>query len=107
MSFIAAITRDKLLCTEIIEGAYDATLFEEVMHKMLSHIRSDPLTRDKTVIVFMDNAIFHHHSAVLQLCQQYKVNVLFNAAYSPWLNPIEMLFAKVKKTLVTKSVDRK
>jgi len=35
MSFIAAITQDKLLCSEIIEGAYDATLFEETIHNIL------------------------------------------------------------------------
>ncbi len=43
MSFIAAITQDRLLCSEVIEGAYDATLFEEVLFKMLTHVRSDPL----------------------------------------------------------------
>ena len=44
MSFIAAITQTKLLCTEIIEGAYDATLFEDVVFKMLESIRTDPET---------------------------------------------------------------
>jgi hypothetical protein len=42
MSFIAAITQNKLLATEIIEGAYDSTLFEDVLFKMLENIRTDP-----------------------------------------------------------------
>jgi hypothetical protein len=41
MSFIAAITQDKLLCSEVVEGGYDATLFEDYLYQMLKHIRSD------------------------------------------------------------------
>jgi hypothetical protein len=62
MSFIAAITQNKLLATEIIEGAYDSTLFEDVLFKMLSHIRTDPQTSHQSVLLFMDNASFHQHS---------------------------------------------
>jgi hypothetical protein len=41
MSFIAAITQKQLLCSEIVEGGYDSTLFEDMVFRMLSHIRSD------------------------------------------------------------------
>jgi len=51
----------------------------------------------------MDNAVIHRHSSVLQTCRKMKVNVLFNAEYSPWLNPIEQLFGLVKKAL--KNID--
>lgn len=43
----------------------------------------------KDVVLLMDNAVIHKHSAVLEITRQFKVNVLFNAEYSPWLNPIE------------------
>lgn len=68
MSLIAAITRDKLLCTQVLEGAFDATLFEEVVYQMLVHVRTDQDTANKTVVLFMDNASIHHHSEVLKLC---------------------------------------
>jgi transposase len=107
MSFIAAITQDKLACSQIIEGAYDATLFEDVLFQMLSKFRSDEHTKDKAIVLFMDNATFHHHSRVLELCQTMKVNVLFNAEYSPWLNPIELLFGYVKRSLQSKITNTK
>jgi transposase len=47
----------------------------------------------------MDNAVIHKHSAVLDTIRHFKVNVLFNAEYSPWLNPIEKLFNYIKKSL--------
>ena len=107
MSFIAAITQDKLLCTEIVEGGYDATLFEDTLYQMLMHIRQDQQTSSKNIVLFMDNAIIHHHSQVLTLCRQMKVNVLFNAQYSPWLNPVEQLFGYVKRKLLKRRVNTK
>jgi transposase len=61
----------------------------------------------KSVVLFMDNAIIHHHSQVLATCQKLKVNVLFNAQYSPWLNPIEQLFNVVKKKMLKKQIGTK
>jgi transposase len=47
----------------------------------------------------LDNAVIHHHSAVLETARLFKVNVLFNAQYSPWLNPVEQLFGMMKRHL--------
>ena len=43
--------------------------------------------------------MIHKHSSVLETARRLKVNVLFNAEYSPWLNPVENLFAKIKREL--------
>jgi transposase len=74
---------------------------------MLLHLRTDRETKDKTIVVFMDNVRFHHHSKVLELCRAMKANVLFNAQYSPWLNPIEVLFAYVKRKLHDRTINTK
>jgi transposase len=96
MSFIAAITQHEVIGSQIIEGAFDATLFEAFVFKLLNHVRADPKTATKTVVLFMDNAVVHRHSSVLETCKRLKVNVVFNAEYSPWLNPVEQLFGYVK-----------
>ena len=69
------------------------------MYQALLSVRRDPEYKDKDVVVFMDNAVIHKHSQVLETCRKMKVNVLFNAEYSPWLNPIEQLFRKIKDKL--------
>lgn len=61
----------------------------------------------KDVILLMDNAVIHKHSAVLETARNFKVNVLFNAEYSPWLNPIEQLFGLIKKRLKSQPADTK
>jgi len=35
------------------------------------------------------------------------VNVLFNAEYSPWLNPIEQLFGYIKKRTLDRDIPSK
>jgi transposase len=64
-------------------------IFENFVYQTLLSIRRDKRYSDKDVVVVMDNAVIHKHSQVLETCRKMKVNVLFNAEYSPWLNPIE------------------
>jgi transposase len=47
----------------------------------------------------MDNASIHKHESVYATARRFKANVLLNAQYSPWLNPIEQLFNHVKRKL--------
>lgn len=49
----------------------------------------DPANTYKDVILLMDNAVIHKYSSVMETARKMKVNVMFNAEYSPWLNPIE------------------
>ena len=55
----------------------------------------------------MDNAVIHKHSVVLETIRKMKVNLLFNAEYSPWLNPIEQLFGYIKKNMKNQQVSTK
>jgi len=50
------------------------------------------------LVVFADNASVHHAKMVKTHLGS-KVTLLFNAAYSPMLNPIEEFFFKFRKLL--------
>ena len=91
----------------MIEGTYDATLYESVLYHMLYKLRTEKAYEKKTIVLLMDNAKFHHHSEVLETCRKLKVNVLFNAEYSPWLNPIENFFGHVKNQVLRRVVSNK
>jgi transposase len=60
-------------------------------------LRAAESTKDKVIVLYLDNAVIHRHSAVLETALKFKANVLFNAEYSPWLNPIERFFGLLKK----------
>lgn len=89
MSLIAAISQSKILTSQIIEGSVDSILFENFIYHTLRSVRTDKDMNDKLIVLFMDNAIIHKYSEVLETARKFKVHVLFNAEYSPWLNPVE------------------
>ena len=47
----------------------------------------------------MDNAVIHKTQAVYDTARMMNTTLLLNAEYSPWLNPIEQLFNKLKRQL--------
>ena len=107
MSLIAAIAVDRVVSTQIIEGGFDSVLFENFIYQTLRSIRTDKYLCNKMVVLLMDNAIIHKYSEMLATARRFKVNVLFNAEYSPWLNPIEQLFAYIKKNLKQQNINSK
>ena len=89
MTLIAAISYDKLIAHQILEGGVDSVMFENFIYNALSSVRNDKDTVSNDVVLLLDNAVIHKHSLVMETATKLKVNVLFNAEYSPWLNPIE------------------
>ena len=74
-------------------------VFENFVYHSLLSVRRDKAYADEDIVLLMDNAVIHKHSQVLETARKLKVNVVFNAEYSPWLNPIEQLFQHVKRNL--------
>ena len=55
-------------------------------------IRLDNLVKGKPFVVFMDNLSVHRSKKVRELMDQLKIEPIFNVAYSPEYNPIELCF---------------
>ena len=49
--------------------------------------------KDKKVAIFMDNCKVHHSALVKDYMQDLEIRVIYNAPYSPELNPIERVFS--------------
>lgn len=99
MSLISAISYDRIIANQFIEGGVDATLFENFIYNLLWSVRNDKDLCRKKVVLFMDNAVIHKSSTIIETARKMKAIVLFNAEYSPWLNPIEQLFNFLKTRL--------
>jgi transposase len=69
------------------------------LHRILHKLRVDRETKSKTIVLLMDNATIHKHPSIYATVRRFKANVLLNAQYSPWLNPVEQLFNCVKRHL--------
>ena len=49
------------------------------MHRVLHKLRVDRETKNKQIVILMDNATIHKHESVYATARNFKANVLLNA----------------------------
>ena len=92
-TFIAALRHDGLGAPFLIEGAVNAEVFTAYLQEVLCpELKPDD-------IVILDNLSTHKIPRVAELIAGRGATVRYLPAYSPDLNPIEQLFARLKSFL--------
>ena len=93
MTFLAALRHDRLEAPWLIEGPIDGESFRLYIDKVLI-----PTLRQGDIVV-MDNLGSHRSSPIRRALRAAGAKLFFLPKYSPDLNPIEMLFSKLKHGL--------
>ncbi|WP_371825163.1 IS630 family transposase [Bradyrhizobium sp. CCBAU 53340] len=93
MTFLAALRHDRIDAPWFIEGPIDGVSFRTYVEKVLL-----PVLRPGDIVV-LDNLGSHRSKAVRQLIRSVGARLFFLPKYSPDLNPIEQVFAKLKHLL--------
>lgn len=93
MTFLAALRHDRIAAPWLLEGPIDGESFRTYVEKVLLP------TLGEGDIVIMDNLGSHKSKAVRQLIRAAGAKLFFLPKYSPDLNPIEQVFAKLKHLL--------
>ena len=96
MCLTAAISFERVVGFQLMEGAMDSVLFEKFLFDILTSIRRDPLRKHKHIVVYLDNARPHVTERIHALAAKFDATFLFAAQYSPFLQPIEFLFGELK-----------
>src|SRR5499433_529062 len=99
MTFVAALRNDGITAPWLLEGPIDGESFRTYVERVLV-----PTLRPGDVVV-MDNLGSHKGKAVRRLIRAAGAKLFFLPRYSPDLNPIEQVFAKLK-TLLRKTDPR-
>ncbi|UWU68010.1 IS630 family transposase [Bradyrhizobium sp. NC92] len=99
MTFLAALRHDRIDAPWFIEGPIDGVSFRTYVEKVLLP------TLQPGDIVVLDNLGSHRSKVVRQLIRSVGAKLFFLPKYSPDLNPIEQVFAKLKH-LVRKAAAR-
>jgi transposase len=99
LTFLAALRCDGLTAPCVIDGPINRLSFEAYVAQILLP------TLKPGDIVIMDNLGSHKGSCVWRMIRNAGARLLFLPAYSPDLNPIEQVFAKLK-TLLRKAEER-
>jgi len=93
MTFLAALRCDRVEAPWLLDGPIDGESFGLYVERVLA-----PTLRPGDIVV-MDNLGSHKSTAVRQAIRAAGARLFFLPKYSPDLNPIEMLFAKLKHWL--------
>jgi transposase len=73
---------------------FNGNLFEVFLNEMFEKFDSDNISGS---LLIMDNVAFHHSQSIKTLVQTRGHSILYLPPYSPFLNPIENMFAKWKE----------
>jgi transposase len=93
MTFLAALRQDRVDAPWLLDGPINGERFRLYVEQVLV-----PTLRPGDVVI-LDNLGSHRGKAVRQAVRDAGAKLLFLPKYSPDLNPIEMLFAKLKLLL--------
>ena len=92
-TFLAALRHDRIEAPWLIEGPIDGESFQTYVAKVLL-----PTLRPGDIVI-IDNLGSHRGKAVRQIIRSAGAKLFFLPKYSPDLNPIEQVFAKLKHLL--------
>lgn len=93
LTFLAALRCDRITAPCVIDGPINGASFRAYIEQFLVP------TLSAGDIVIMDNLGSHKGKAVRQLIRSAGAKLFFLPKYSPDLNPIEQVFAKLKHLL--------
>jgi len=97
-TFIAALRTDGLTAPYVLEGAINGELFRAYVEQVLA-----PTLRTGDLVI-MDNLGSHKVAGVREAIEAAGAHLVYLPAYSPDLNPIEQVFAKLKAVLRAKAI---
>ena len=92
-TFVAGLTANGIVAPFVIDGPMDGPMFRAYVETMLA-----PALRPGDVVV-LDNLPAHKVAGVEEAIQAAGASLMPLPAYSPDLNPIEQVFAKLKSLL--------
>ena len=93
MTFLAALRHDRIDAPWLLDGPANGDSFLVYVENVLAQ------TLRPGDIVIMDNLGSHKGKAVRQAIRKAGARLIFLPKYSPDLNPIEQVFAKIKHFL--------
>ena len=99
MTFLAALRHDRIDAPWVLDGPINGKAFHTYVEKVLV-----PTLRRGDIVV-MDNLGSHKGKAVRKAIRDAGARLFFLPPYSPDLNPIEQVFAKLKH-LMRKAAER-
>ena len=92
-TLIGALDMNGVRCSTVVDGPVNADVFTSFVQQVLA-----PTLKPGDIVV-MDNLPSHKGARVRAAIEARGAMLLFQPPYSPDMNPIEMIFSKIKQLL--------
>jgi len=92
-TLIAALGLEGIRCSTVVDGAVNGDVFEAFVEQVLV-----PQLKPGDIVV-MDNLSSHKRDRIRELIETHQATLAYLPPYSPDLNPIELVFSKIKQHL--------
>lgn len=92
-TFTAGLRHDRIIAPLVLDGAMNGEAFLSWVEQFLT-----PALKPGDIVI-MDNLSAHKVAGVADAIEAVKAELLYLPPYSPDLNPIEMLFSKLKSLI--------
>lgn len=99
LHFLAMISLEKVEAFQFIRGTLTSSIVFNFLSGALSRPEFIDSHRGRQLVIVLDNAPSNCSNALIALCVERRITLLFTAPNSSFLNPIEMLFAFLKSNL--------
>ncbi len=94
-TLIAALGIDGMQCSTVVDGAVNGDVFEAFVEQVLV-----PQLKPGDIVI-MDNLSSHKRACIRERIEATQAELRYLPPYSPDLNPIELIFSKIKQLLRT------
>ena len=95
-SLCLAICQDKAISAQILLGTYNQFVYYFFIEKTIDILKKNNLFKEGCTYFLMDNCSSHKAPLIQQLNKLCGARIIYNAAYTPELNPIENIFGVLK-----------
>jgi len=92
-TLIAALGVEGIRCSTVVDGAVNGDVFEAFVRQVLL-----PELGPGDVVI-MDNLSSHKRTRIGELIEEKRAELRYLPPYSPDMNPIELIFSKIKQAL--------
>ena len=92
-TLIAALGNQGMRCSTVVDGPVNGEVFEAFVEQVLV-----PQLKPGDIVI-MDNLSSHKRARICELIEASKAELMYLPPYSPDLNPIEMIFSKIRQWL--------
>ena len=84
---------------QINQKTNNSEIFLQFLEELIKNKANEDPTFNSRNVIFLDNATIHSSERIKDLLNKYKVTILYNSPYSPYLNIIEYAFGFIKQSI--------